>query len=133
MNGGSFTQTGIVEMRHDIEKFSDDQTAALKAVASATATRVHASARRHLLSHQKTATTELADAIKIEEDAASKKYDVVSYSPVGQPTNLNIWNEHGTIHMEARPYMRPAADEARERYRADMEAASMKTAEKTFS
>lgn len=128
----SFKQTGVTEMRQAIERFSADQTTALRGVAKATAGRIHARAQQLLLSQLKTTTTRLAAAITIEEDADLKQFAVVSRSPVGQPTNLNIWNEHGTMKMSARPYMRPSADAEKARYRSDMEAAAVTAARETF-
>jgi HK97 gp10 family phage protein len=126
-----FTQTGMAEMRQSIEQFSDDQTAALKAVARATAERI-LSRERQLLASQTHGEGNTADALFIEEDAANKQF-IVRFGLIKKRTaNLPLWLEYGTVHMTARPFVRPAADAEKERYRRDMETASASAASKTF-
>lgn len=132
MAEGSVTQTGRNELVAAIGVFPDRVTAALRGVAGATATRVQARAQALLRSQLKTSATKLADAITVEEDAANKRFIVVSRSPVGQPTNVNLWNEHGTVTMNARPYMRPSAKAEEARYRSEMEAAALDVATKVI-
>lgn len=111
-------------MRSVIEQLPDVVTAALRRVAQVTALRIKARAAANLRSLQKTDATALADAIEVIEDVANKQYQVVSKAPRGQPANLPIWNEHGTIKMAARPYMRPAATAEEQRYHDEMAAAA---------
>lgn len=132
MAESSVTQTGRNELIGAVTVFPERITAALRSVASATATRVQSRAQALLRGQLKTSATKLADAITVEEDAANKQFIVVSRSPVGQPTNVNLWNEHGTVTMSARPYMRPAAKAEEVRYRSDMEAAALDVASKVF-
>ncbi len=132
MAESTFTQTGVRELAQAIEAFPASVTAALKAVAQATAVRVQVRAKALLRAQQKTSATKLADNITIEEDAANKRMLVVSRSPVGQGTNVNLWNEYGTVKMSARPYMHPAATAEDARYRTDMEAAAGQVAGTTF-
>lgn len=105
-------------------------TTALRDNARATAARVRDRAQQLLIAQQKTASRKLANNIKIEDDVANELVAVVSYPAVrssvrekGQGTNLPTWVEHGTVHMEARPYMRPAAEAERDGYTRTTEAA----------
>lgn len=114
----------LYAMAADLElALTDTLTAKLRENAHASARRVQDRARALLISQQKTFSRKLANAIKVEEDVANQVVAVVSYPPVGQPSSLPIWNEHGTVHMDARPYMRPAAEEERDRYVQQTEAA----------
>jgi hypothetical protein len=111
-------------MRAAVEQLPDAVTAALRGVARSTAARMKASAAAALRRQQKTAAAALADAIEIVEDVPNQQIQVVSKPPRGQPANVTIWNEHGTIKMPARPYMRPSAQAEEGRYRSDMSAAA---------
>lgn len=127
----AFTQTGVAAMRSSIERFSDDQTAALKAVAKVTAGRIHSKAQVLLL-RQTRGEGNTADALKITDDSANKQF-VVHFGLIrNRPANLPIWLEYGTVRMAARPFMRPAADEYREKYRSEMAMAAEVAARKTF-
>lgn len=130
-DGGTFTQTGVAELKRSIDRFSDDQTAALKAVARATAERILAR-ERQLLSSQTHGAGNTADALFIEEDAANKQLIVRFGLIKKRPANIPVWLEYGTVQMTARPFIRPAADAEKERYRRDMEAASAAAGIKTF-
>lgn len=130
-DGGSFTQTGLAELKQSIERFSDDQTAALKAVARATAERILAR-ERQLLASQTHGEGNTAAALFIEDDSANTRFIVRFGLIKGRPANLPIWIEYGTVHQPARPFVRPAADAEVERYRRDMEAASATAAAKSF-
>lgn len=132
MADSSFTQTGVDQLRAGIDQFPARVTARLRSVAQATAERVKVKAQARLRAQQKTSATRLADNITVEEDAANQRFLVVSRSPVGQPTNVNLWNEHGTLKMRARPYMRPAAQAELARYQTDMQAAAEDVASETF-
>lgn len=132
MAESTVTQTGRDEMIAAITTFPDAVTARLKAVAGATAARVRDGAQAILRSKQKTDATKLADNITVEEDAANKQFFVISRSPVGQPTNVTIWNEYGTVKMGARPYMHPAAAAEEAQYASDMQAAADGLAAETF-
>ena len=127
----TFKQTGLVELRHAVERFSDDQTAALKAVARATAERV-LRRERQLLADKTHGEGNTAAALFIEDDSANKRFIVRFGLIKGRPANLPIWIEYGTVHQAARPFVRPAADAEKEPYRREMEAASAGAARKTF-
>lgn len=151
MAESTFTQTGLAEMRQAIEQFPAAHTAALRAVAQATAGRVMARAKA-LLASQTHGTGATAAAITVTEDAANKQF-IVSSPGVPHPTislhtmkrsgrthtqkvsqnNLPIWLEYGTVHMTARPYMRPAAAAEEAQYARDMENASADAAAKAFA
>lgn len=132
MTESSVTETGTADMRAAIDQFPDRVTAALKAVAGATAGRVQSRAQDILRSKLKTSVTALIEDITVEEDAANKQFLIVSRSPVGQGTNVNLWNEYGTVKMAARPYMHPAAKAEEARYQAEMQAAADGVARDTF-
>jgi len=123
-DGGSFTQTGVNEMRAAVQQLPAAVTAALRGVAEATSKRMLTHARELLRGHLKSGRTALIDAMVIEEDGANQAFRVISKTPPGQPANLPLWNEYGTVKMGARPYMHPSADAEVDQYRRDMEAAS---------
>lgn len=128
----AFTQTGVEETRRQIEQFDDDQTAALKAVARATAERI-LERERALLAAQTHGEGNTAAAIYIEDDSANKRF-VVRFGLIrSRPANLPIWIEYGTVRQPARPFVRPAADAEIERYRHDMAVASEAAARRTFA
>jgi hypothetical protein len=125
---GSATAIGLAELRAAVDRFPAAVTAALRASAWQTSRRVFADAKRRLLAQQKTPAHALADAMQVLEDPAKKQFLVLAQAPAGQPANLPIWIERGTRFMRARPYMRPAADGAQARYKADMTAAATQVA-----
>lgn len=127
----SFTQTGREAMVRAIERFPDDQTAALKAVARATAERILAR-ERQLLAAQTHGEGNTAAALFIEDDSDNKRFIVRFGLIKNRPANLPIWIEYGTVHQPARPFVRPAADAEKDRYRHEMESASATAAAKTF-
>jgi HK97 gp10 family phage protein len=129
----SFKQTGLAEMRRAAEQFPDDQRAALKGVARATAHRILGRSRQ-LLGEQTHGTGFTASQLEVTEDEPNKQF-LVGANPGlvrRHPWNLMIWLEYGTSKMRARPFMRPAADAEREPYRREMAAASSSAAAKTF-
>lgn len=132
MADSTFEQTGVDQLRQAIDKFPAAVTARLRAVASAAATRVRDRAQTTLRDQQKTEAHALADNITIEEDAPNKQFLVISRPPIGQGTNLPIWNEHGTVKMPARPYMRPAAAAETSRYQNECQAAAEQAALEIF-
>ncbi len=128
--GGSATAIGLAELRAKVDRFPEAVTAALRARAWTTSRIVWTDAKRRLLAQRKTPAHALADALVVLEDAAKKEFLVRSEAPPGQPANLPIWIERGTRFMQARPYMRPAADSAEARYKSDMIAAATQVAER---
>lgn len=123
-DGGSFTQTGVNEMRAAVQQLPTAVTAALRGVAEATAKRMLANAKAILRERLKTDRHALIDALVIEENAANHEFRVISKSPSGQSANLPIWIEYGTVKMGARPYMHPSAEAELDQYRRDCETAS---------
>jgi hypothetical protein len=124
-SGGTFTQTGVNEMRQAVEQLPAAVTSALRGVAEATSQRMLIRAQALLREHLKTSRSALINAMVIEEDAANRVFRVVSKTPSGQPANLPLWNEYGTVKMSARPYMHPSAEAERARYQKDGDAASV--------
>lgn len=129
-------------MRAAVQQLPTAVTAALRGVAEATAQRVLANARANL-ARQTHGTGATAAAINVTEDASNHAFIVASpgvphprfslhrmtrsgrtHTQKVTQNNLPIWLEYGTVHMAARPYMRPAAEAEVDRYRRDMEAAS---------
>ncbi|MEO8678146.1 MAG: hypothetical protein ABI665_03815 [Vicinamibacterales bacterium] len=127
----SFKQSGVAEMRRQIERFAPDQAAALKAVARETAERI-LKRERQLLTSQTHGEGNTANALFIEDDSANKRFIVRFGRIQGRPAHLPIWIEYGTVHQAARPFVRPAADAEVDRYRRDMDAASVAAARKTL-
>jgi hypothetical protein len=132
MANAGVTSTGLEEMRRAVREFPAEEQQALKDVARQTALREQTHARHLLRSQQKTEAHALADLIRVIDDSAHHQFKVFSEAPADQPDNVTIWNEHGTHFMSARPYMRPANDAERDRYRREMVAVSASVAEQTF-
>lgn len=131
MSQGYFKQTGVAETLKAIEEFPEAETAALKAVAKVNAGRIHARARL-LLAQQTHGEGNTAAALKVSEDAPNRQF-VVEFGLIrNRPAMLPVWIELGTVRMNARPFMRPAADAFRDKYRAEMAMASEVAARKTF-
>ncbi len=126
------TSTGLEEMRAACHQLPAAETAALRGVAQATATRMLAHARELLRGQLKSDRTALIEALVLEEDAANQAFRVVSKPPAGQPQMLPVWIEYGTVKMPARPYMHPSAEGEIDRYRRDMEAASIEAVAKVL-
>lgn len=130
-DGGSFTQTGLAEMKAAIARFPEDHTARLRAVAAATADRLMKRSQAMMDSHGTGATA--ARIGPVQEDKANQQFLVISRAPKGAASNLPWLLEYGTIDTPAFGYMRKAADAEEERYRADMEAASVDETQKAFA
>lgn len=129
-------------LRAAVDRFPEAVQAALKAVAKASADRIatHAASILRSKTHGTGAT---ANSIRVLDRTADKEYVVeVPGGPI--PTlslhrmkrsgrihtqavtqnNLPFWLERGTVHMAARPFLRPAADAESERYKRNMAAAA---------
>lgn len=119
----------LAGLRDAIERLPTDVTAALKGVAHDTAIRVQTRARQILLAKRPKAGS-VAAAITIVDESAHHQYVVDSLAPSGHPPNLPLWLERGTVHMEARPYMRPAGDAEDDRYKREMLAAAEAVADR---
>src|SRR5688572_16777736 len=55
---------------------------------------------------------ELANEVQVTHDEARQFYRVVVKPKPPRPANLPIWLEYGTVHMHARPFVRPAVKRA---------------------
>lgn len=124
-DNGSVTTTGLEEFKRAVQQLPKAVTDALKTVAHRSAQAIAGDAARRLRAQQKTEAHALADAIEVIEDAPNNQFIVRSNPPAGQPAAITIWNEHGTIHMAPRPYMRPSADAGRVVYERESEAAAV--------
>lgn len=123
MASSAVTGTDLRVLRQKVDQLPSDVTAALKSVAHRSAMNIRGDAQRRLRAQQTTPAHALADKIEIVDDSGDRKFIVESQSPAGQPANVNIWNEHGTVRMDARPYMRPSADAEQASYTRACEAA----------
>lgn len=132
MAQGSFTQTGLAEMKAAIAKFPAAHTARLRAVAEAAAHRVRARAQQILASKTHGTGRTEARIGEVQEDAANQQFLIVSRAPRGRASNLPWLLEYGTSKMGARPYMRPAADAEEDQYRREMDTASADETRKAF-
>lgn len=121
----SVTVTGLSELKQAIERLPAEVTAALRAVAWRKSREAMAIAKSTLRSKLKTPAHKLIDNIEVIENADKKEFVVISQAPDDQPANLPLWVERGTVHMAARPYMRPAGDAIDASYKSE----SLKVAE----
>ena len=115
------------EARRTVERLPATVTARLRRAASQTATRIQGGARARLRA-QTRGTGRTADAISVREDADGKAFAVESKAVRPAPANLPGWLEYGTSKMAARPYMRPAAEAERARYRREIQTAAEQAA-----
>jgi HK97 gp10 family phage protein len=133
-DGGSVTVTGLDEMRRAIDAFPKAVEQAFQDTARTTANTIAQRAR--LLVPVGTGRTQRS--IRVVEDLAHHAYHVEVGPHAGMPgtpdwpAHLPIWLEYGTRHMAARPFMRPALDAERERYRQRLEWISAQIAEQVF-
>lgn len=146
MAGASATAVGLAELRRAVDRFPDAVTAQLRSVAWRTSRRVMERAKDKVAVD----TGYTKDNIYILEEPDKKQFTVEAGTDrprvkfmvrkgtrTGrvhtQRVTLNmlpVWLEHGTIHMAARPFMRPAADAEYPRYAQEMRAAAEAVAEK---
>lgn len=126
----SFTETGTAELLAAIMDYPAAEEASLSAVAEQQATQIAAEAKATLAAQLETPRHALIDAITIEP--GDHRYTVSSAPPAGEPAMLPAWIEYGTIHMHARPYMRPPGDRAKTSCKAEMTAAVGTTAAAIF-
>lgn len=134
MADGSVTTTGLKELREAVEKSPVAVEQASLRVARETSYRVAARARglaprgpdprqrggRHTI-----------DSIVVLVDAGKKEVRVEVGTGV-EPPMLPVWIEYGTRFKAARPFMRPALDAERDRYRSDLEQETAKAAAGTL-
>lgn len=123
----------LATLRRQIDRFPETVTAKLRAVAWRKAREVKAIAARLApkdtvppRSQHNEGHPHIGESIVIIEDADNKQFLVRPETP-WQP-NLGLWLERGTVHMSARPFMRPAGDQVEGSYRSEMEAAAKEAA-----
>lgn len=119
----------LTDLRRTIERLPEDVTAALKSVARVTAHRVRERAEQILNSKTGGKGSRIA-AIGIAEEPERKQFLVIAEGADGKPKNMALWYERGTRFMEARPFMRPAADVESDRYQRDIVSAANAVVEK---
>jgi len=130
-NDSTFTQTGVAELRREIDTFPAAVTETCKSVARTWAGRVKVDAQARLRAQTK-GEGNTAAALQVTEDAPNKQY-IVGYGLIrNRPANLPLWLEYGTVRMTARPHMRPAAEAARVGYAREMDTAVVALAQDTF-
>src|SRR5215471_9608594 len=123
MIGVQFFKADLGPLKQIVNALPDTVTAECKRLAHKWAKRVQLDAQRRLLSQTK-GEGNTAAALQIVEDLPNKQY-IVGYGPIkSRPRNLPLWLEYGTIHMDARQHMRPAAEAAREGYAQEMKEAT---------
>jgi hypothetical protein len=125
------TETGLAALQQAIKRLPAAVTEALKTEAHRSATRV-ATHAKGLLRSQTHGSGRTADAIEVIEDSDHQQFTVNSPAAPGDPPNLPLWLELGTIYMAARPYMRPAAAAEDAPYKAHMTAAAEGAAQKVL-
>lgn len=118
-------------MYQKVQQLPTTVTSELQAIAGATAARVRNRAQ-DLLREKTHGTGATAKAIGIVVDVKNKQYLVISQAPQGKAGNLPVWIEYGTVHQEARPYMRPALSAESTRYKNEIAAAAMQILQRIF-
>lgn len=128
MSSAGVTVTGLDTLQQAIKRLPAAVTAALKDEAHASATRIAAHAKA-LLRSQTHGSGRTANAIAVVEDAEHKQFTVHAPAASGDPANLPLWLEVGTIYMRAKPYLRPAGAAEDPHYQVNMVAAAEHTAQ----
>ena len=120
----------LAKLRANIERLPVRVTAQLRAVAWRTS-RVVRTRAQQILRSQTHGTGKTANSIVIVEQAEKKQFLVTVENP--DNPELGLWLERGTVHMRARPFMRPAGDEATAGYVREMTEAATQAAEDSFT
>jgi hypothetical protein len=129
---GSVTMTGFREVQRAVEALPQAVTGALRSVAQRTAVRVQGRAKMILRSIT-SGTGATANALRVTERDQMQAF-IVDVGPViGRPDNLPLWLELGTVKMSARPFLRPAMEEASADYVRDAEAAVVHVAREALT
>lgn len=126
---GGVTTTGLREMQRAVDNLPKQVTAALRAVAWRTSRVIYDKAKRN---YQQKIVDLPAPAVvfSIDEEEDRQRFVVKAEAAPDKPANLPLFLETGTIHMSARPFMRPAAAGADRDYRREMETAAIEAARK---
>ena len=126
------TATGMKELAQAIDRLPDTVTAALRRVALNSARRIQASAHAGapvntgIRSKHTEGQPHLRDSIIVEEVPGQKLFRVWPNTP--WLPNLGLWIERGTVHLRARPFMRPAGDAEHASYQSNMVTAADRAA-----
>lgn len=122
----------LAALRKAVDTFPATVTAKLRAVAWRKSREVKAIASRLAARSQGKRSRlneghpHLGDSIVIVEHEKEKEFLVFPETPWNP--NLGLWVERGTVHNQARPFMRPAGDQIDASYRSEMEAAATSSA-----
>jgi HK97 gp10 family phage protein len=131
MSEGSVTETGMAELRKALEDLPRTVTLALRAVAWQSSRRIKDRAAQ-ILNSKTSGTGKTAASIEIIEEPENKQFIVWPRGNPDRPSNLPLWLEFGTRFMQARPFLRPAADEEDDKYKRNMMQAADNTATKVL-
>lgn len=120
--------TGMKELNAAIDRLPQTVTAALRGVAKNSAERIKI--RAHDLApvggeprgEHTAGNPHMRDTIAVTEEADKKQFVVGPNTP--WLPELGLWIERGTVHMSARPFMRPAGDEEDSHYKRESLAAA---------
>jgi HK97 gp10 family phage protein len=126
MAGGGVISTGMDEMRRAIDVLPSAVQAAGRRVAAQVANRTADVARQRVAVR----TGDLKSTIAVTEDAERRQFRVSVGRLTGPPIALFL--EHGTEHMDARPFFGPALQIAGQTYQRDLEAATEQAAKQAF-
>lgn len=123
MAAGTVTVTGLKDAERRVERFPETLVSSLSNVASRTADGIAVGAARRLLA-QTNAKKTAASITVIDESKTNKQFIVDEPGDPADPRMLPVWLEYGTVHMAAKPHMRPAGDAADDQYQREMRTAA---------
>lgn len=106
----------LAALRRNVDQLPKLVTEKLRAVAFRKSREVQARAQQILASKVRLSGKHLHEIVVIEQ--ADRKQFLVEVE--SDPKNLGWWIERGTVHMAARPFLRPAADEVEPSYKSEM-------------
>ncbi len=119
----------LADLKTSVNALPARVTAALKAVAHDTSTRILSGYRQRLLAQTKAVHT--AASATIIDESGDKRF--VVHVPGEHGNDKALWFEHGTKKMPAKPALRPAGDGENERYKQNMAAAAERSAQETLT
>lgn len=123
------TTTGLEQYDQARRALPDVLAAELRSTAASAAADLH----RLASAAARTRGWALADEIVIVHRASEQRY-VVEVKPKNpRPANLPLWLEHGTRHMVARPFWRPAVNTVGNAYPQMVERAVQRAADRTVN
>ncbi len=120
--------TGLDELRRAVDQLPRELENELRAIAFRVSRDAKERARALLLGqirgHNTKGHQHTADSIVINDRPDEHLFEVTVENP--SMPNLGLWLERGTVHMAARPFMRPAGDAVTAGYQRDSLAAAEK-------